>query len=64
MKMTRTIEDRNKALLVLEAFEALFNMRDFVTAEKSGRRTTFNTALIFHLGATASSVWSRAPQPR
>ena len=63
MKMTRTIEDRNKAL-VLEAFETLFNTKDFVAAEKFWSSNYIQTALIFYLGATASSVWSRAPQPR
>jgi predicted SnoaL-like aldol condensation-catalyzing enzyme len=31
--MTQTAEDRNKAI-VLEAFDTLFNMRDYETAEK------------------------------
>jgi hypothetical protein len=61
--MEQTIEQKNKAL-VLEAFDTLFNRRDFAAPKSSGRPTTFNTALIFHRDATASLIWSGAPQPR
>ena len=57
--MEQTIEQKNKAL-VLEAFDTLFNRKDFTAAEKYCRPTTFNIALIFHRDATASLIWSRA----
>jgi hypothetical protein len=60
--MQQTIEQKNKAL-VLEAFDTLFNRKDFAAAEKFWP-TTFNTALIFHRDATASLIWSGAPRPR
>jgi hypothetical protein len=43
----RQLESRNKAL-VLEAFDTLFNKRDYAVAERSGRPTTFNTVHTYH----------------
>jgi hypothetical protein len=40
---SETIESKNKAF-VLEAFDTLFNKRDYVAAERFGHRTTFSTA--------------------
>ena len=40
--MTQSIQQRNKAL-VLQAFDLLFNKRDYAAAEKVGRRITFST---------------------
>jgi hypothetical protein len=41
--MSNSSPERNKAI-VLEAFETLFNKRDYVAADASGHRTTFSTA--------------------
>ena len=56
--MDRTSES-NKAL-VLEAFDTLFNKRDYTAAERFGRRATFNTALISRRVGKACSSSSRA----
>jgi hypothetical protein len=53
--MPKTIEETNKAL-VLEAFDTLFNKRDYKLAEGFGRRTTFSTARISRRGATVCSI--------
>jgi hypothetical protein len=43
--MSETCEEKNKAL-VLDAFDALFNRRDYVAAERfSGHPTISSTAL-------------------
>jgi hypothetical protein len=42
-KMTQTIEETNKRF-VLEAFDTLFNKRDYQAAERFGRRATSSTA--------------------
>ncbi len=43
--MSQTIQEKNKAL-VLEAFDTLFNKRDYAAAEKFGRLTISSTARI------------------
>ena len=43
--MSQTLQEKNKALL-LDGFDVLFNKRDFVGAESTGRRTTSSTAHI------------------
>ena len=43
--MRRTKQEKNKAL-VLEAFDTLFDKRDYVAANAIGPLTTFNIALI------------------
>jgi hypothetical protein len=60
--MSEKIEPRNKAL-VLEAFDTLFNKRDYVAAERYCL-TTFNTALISHLVGKVCSISSRAFRQR
>ena len=57
--MGQTIESKNKAL-VLEAFDTLFNKRDYAAAERFGHHVTSNTALISRLVAMACSVSLRA----
>jgi hypothetical protein len=59
--MKQRIENENKAL-VLKAFDTLFNKRDYATAERSGRPTIFNTALLSHLAVTVSSTLLGASQ--
>jgi uncharacterized protein (TIGR00369 family) len=56
--MTRTVEGKNKAL-VLEAFETLFNKKDYAAANASGRRPTFNIASTSRRAAMVCSDWSR-----
>jgi hypothetical protein len=41
--MAKTTEESNKAL-VLEAFDTLFNKRDYRQPSATAHRTTFNTA--------------------
>jgi len=41
--MPKTTPEQNKAL-VLEAFDTLFNKRDYAAAERSGRLRTSSTA--------------------
>ena len=53
-EMTRTVEEKNKAL-VLEAFETLFNKKDYAAANASGRRPTFNIASTSRQAATVCS---------
>jgi hypothetical protein len=53
------ISESNKAL-VLEAFDTLFNKRDYAAAETSGCRATFNTVLISRQVGKACSNSSRA----
>jgi len=60
--MNRTIEERNKAL-VLKAFDTLFNKRDYVAAEKYCHRVISSTALISLLVVRACSISSRACHP-
>ena len=61
--MPKTIPEQNKAL-VMEAFDTLFNKRDYAPQNDSGRRTTFNTALILHLVVRVCSISSRAFRQR
>jgi len=61
MKMvSEKIESKNK-VLVLEAFDTLFNKRDYAALSVSGRLTIFNTALISRLDVRVCSISSRAP---
>ncbi len=48
---------KNKAL-VLEAFETLFNRRDYAAAESFWSPSTFSIALIFRPVGTVSLPWS------
>jgi hypothetical protein len=41
--MNQTVQERNKAL-VLQAFDTLFNKRDYEVAERFGRPTMSSTA--------------------
>ena len=53
---SENIESKNKAL-VLEAFDTLFNKRDYAAPlNASGRLTIFSTALISSQAATVSSI--------
>ena len=61
--MIKTTPEQNKTL-VLQAFDTLFNKRDYKAAERYGHRTTFNTARTSRLGATACSIWSGARHRR
>ena len=56
--MSRTKQEENKAL-VLEAFDTLFNKRDYVAAERYWSPITFNTALISRRAAMVCSISSR-----
>jgi hypothetical protein len=56
--MSDSNAEKNKAI-VLEAFDTLFNKRDYTTAGRFGRPTTFNTALISSWDETGSSTSSR-----
>jgi hypothetical protein len=57
--MKQTIEEKNKAL-ILKAFDALFNKRDYAAAEHFWSPVTFSTAPISHLVAMVCSISSRA----
>ena len=59
--MTET-EQRNKAL-VLEAFDTLFNKRDYAAAETSGHPTTFSTARTSNRDARVFSDLSKPAPP-
>ena len=56
--MNNSNAEKNKAI-VLEAFDTLFNKRDYRAAESSGPPTTFNTAPISSRDETGSSTSSR-----
>jgi hypothetical protein len=45
-EVTQTVEEKNKAF-VLEAFETLFNKRDYLPRSVSGLQTIFSTAHTF-----------------
>ena len=47
--------EKNKAL-VLEAFDTLFNKRDYKAAERFGRATISSTALTFLRNVRVSSI--------
>ena len=57
--MNQTIESKNKAL-VLEAFDALFNKRDYAAAQRYWSPTTSSTALISGQTVKACSISSKA----
>ena len=61
--MSQTTQDRNKAL-VLEAFDTLFNKRDYEAAERYWSPTTSSTARTSLPAARASSTSSRACRRR
>jgi hypothetical protein len=56
--MSNSNAEKNKAV-VLEAFDTLFNKRDYGTRNRSGLPTTFNTAPISSRDETGSSTSSR-----
>jgi hypothetical protein len=55
--MTRTTPEQNKAL-VLEAFDTLFNKRDYAAAERFWSAAIFSTAPTLRLVVTACSILS------
>jgi hypothetical protein len=57
--MNQTIESKNKAL-VLEAFDTLFNKRDYVAAERFWSPNYISTALTSRPDAKACLISSRA----
>ena len=57
--MIQTIQEKNKAL-VLDAFDTLFNKRDYGTAEKYWSPDYIQHSAHIALAATASSILSRA----
>ena len=59
--MAKTTPEQNKAI-VLEAFDTLFNKRDYETAARSGRPPTFSTALISRRVVTGFSALSKPCQ--
>ena len=59
--MTET-EQRNKAL-VLEAFDTLFNKRDYAAAERFWSQTTFSTARTSNRDARVFSNLSNPARP-
>jgi hypothetical protein len=61
--MSQTKQERNKAL-VLEAFDTLFNKRDYVEAEHYWSPHTSSTARTSRAAARASSTSSRACRRR
>jgi predicted SnoaL-like aldol condensation-catalyzing enzyme len=61
--MEQTIEQKNKAL-VLEAFDTLFNRKDFAAAENFWSPNYIQHSAHIHRDATASLIWSGAPRLR
>ena len=57
--MSRTNQEKNKAL-TLEAFDTLFNKRDYVAAERYCRPPTSNTVRTSRPAARVSSISLRA----
>lgn len=57
--MPKTTPEQNKAL-VLEAFDTLFNKRDYATAERFWSPDYIQHVLISHLVARVCSTSSRA----
>ena len=53
--MSQTTQEKNKAL-VLEAFDTLFNKRDYAAAESIGRLTIFSTARTLNRVAMDCSI--------
>jgi hypothetical protein len=60
---SETIESKNKAL-VLEAFDTLFNKRDYETAQRFWSPGYISTALISNLAAKVCSISSKASRQR
>ena len=58
--MKGTIESKNKEL-VLEAFDTLFNKRDYAAAEKFWSSNYIQHSAHSAPGGRASSTWLRAP---
>jgi ketosteroid isomerase-like protein len=54
-----TVEDRNKAI-VREAFDALFNRRDYAAAERFWSPDHVQHSARFAPGRGDSSIWPRA----
>jgi hypothetical protein len=61
--MPKTTPEQNKAL-VLEAFDTLFNKRDYAAAERFWSPDYISTALISHLIVRVCSISSRASRQR
>jgi predicted SnoaL-like aldol condensation-catalyzing enzyme len=61
--MSQTTQERNKAL-VLEAFDTLFNKRDYVAAERYWSPTYIQHSAHIAPAARASSTSSRACRRR
>jgi hypothetical protein len=61
--MSQAMETKNKAL-VLEAFDTLFNKRDYAGASVIGPLTTSSTALKLNPAEKDFSISSRAFHPR
>ena len=61
--MSDSNAEKNKAI-VLEAFDTLFNKRDYTVRSDFGRPTTFNTAPISSRDETGSSTSSRLRRRR
>ena len=62
--MSESTAQRNKAF-VLEAFETLFNKKDFVAAEKFWSSNYIqHSAHIYRPGETGSSAWLNVSRPR
>jgi len=61
--MAGDLAEKNKAL-VLRAFDALFNKRDYATAERFWSPNTFNIALTSLPVVKACSISSRAFRQR
>jgi Tfp pilus assembly protein PilF len=60
--MIKTTPEQNKTL-VLQAFDTLFNKRDYKAAERYWS-SNYNTARTSRLGATACSIWLGARHRR
>jgi len=56
--MSQTIQEKNKAL-VLDAFDTLFNKRDYAAAEKYWSPNYIHTARISLRAEKDSSTWSK-----
>jgi hypothetical protein len=63
LNMPKTTPEQNKAI-VLEAFDTLFNKRDYAQQNASGRRSTSSTARTSHRDAKGCSLSSARRQIR
>ena len=61
--MNQSIEERNKTL-VLDAFEILFNKRDYAAAERYWSPKYVQTAPIFRRDEKVFSIWLRIHRRR